>query len=455
MAQRGTWTPILEPGEAVRTLQVTREVAARLCDALEVERAAATAREQTGFPKSVRWQPHSLAQGNAGLAVLFGTVDRCLPGEGWDAIGHAHLQRAIRSAEQQAQLPSGMASGLAGLAFAAWSLSRDGARYTRLRRALDTTLIGRVMSDVTRLTPVNHGASVSTFDLITGLAGIGRFLLHGETRAHRAALEAVLRWLVALAGEQDGVPHWHTPVQHLADDATRNRHPYGQLNCGLAHGIPGPLAVLSLATSAGVCVEGQLPAMRRVADWLTDHCIRNPRGPCWPAAVPLGPQAVPARRPGNGPDHRPAGDARPSRTAWCYGNPGVARALWLCGHALDEAAYRDLAVAAMEAVYRTPLPERHIDAPTFCHGVAGLQQITLRFAHDSGLPVFIDAARALHRQLLDAYEPASAFGYRNTEPGGRQIDQPGLLDGAPGVAMALLAASTPVEPVWDRVFLLS
>jgi hypothetical protein len=29
------------------------------------------------------------------------------------------------------------------------------------------------------------------------------------------------------------------------------------------------------------------------------------------------------------------------------------------------------------------------------------------------------------------------------------------LDGAAGVALALLAASTPCEPVWDRLFLLS
>jgi hypothetical protein len=30
-----------------------------------------------------------------------------------------------------------------------------------------------------------------------------------------------------------------------------------------------------------------------------------------------------------------------------------------------------------------------------------------------------------------------------------------LLDGAPGVALVLLAAATPVEPTWDRLFLLS
>jgi hypothetical protein len=109
----------------------------------------------------------------------------------------------------------------------------------------------------------------------------------------------------------------------------------------------------------------------------------------------------------------------------------------------------------MEAVYRRPLNARQIDSPTFCHGVAGLQQITLRFANETGAPFFVDAARTLHRQIMDAYEPQSLLGFRNLEPGGRPIDQPGLLDGAAGVALVLLAAASPVEPAWDALFLLS
>jgi hypothetical protein len=109
----------------------------------------------------------------------------------------------------------------------------------------------------------------------------------------------------------------------------------------------------------------------------------------------------------------------------------------------------------MEAVYRRPLPARRIDSPTFCHGVAGLQQITLRFAHDCGSTLFVDAARALHQQIIDCYEPESLLGYRNVDPDGGRVDQVGLLDGAAAVPLVLLAASTPVEPRWDALFLLS
>jgi hypothetical protein len=109
----------------------------------------------------------------------------------------------------------------------------------------------------------------------------------------------------------------------------------------------------------------------------------------------------------------------------------------------------------MEAVYRRPLLARRIDSPTFCHGVAGLQQITLRFANECGSTLFIDAARALHQQIIDAYEPESLLGYRNVEPGGGRVDQAGFLDGAGAVPLVLLGASTPVEPRWDALFLLS
>ena len=443
------WRPALAEDEAAKARAVARDVADRLKDSGRLESAVTSAREQTGYPRSVHWRPYGVAQGYAGLALLWGCADACMPDEGWDRVGHEHLRRAVRAAEQQPRLPYGMYCGLGGLALTSWYLSRGHTRYERLRRTVETTLVDRVTSAATALVQASHhGIGVSAFDVISGLAGAGRFLLLRADEAgpgHRTSLEAVLRALISLTEEQNGVPHWHTPPRFLSDEASRQLYPHGNLNCGLAHGIPGPLALLSMATIAGVTVERQLEAIRRIAEWLERSQIHDEWGVSWPTAVPLAA------------DGTPDGTAtcRPSRTAWCYGSPGIARALWLAGDALGEASYQDLAVSAMEAVYRRPLSVRQIDSPTFCHGVAGLQQITLRFAHDSGLPAFAEAARSLHRQMIDAYEPESVLGYRNVEPGGRRVDQPGLLDGAAGVALVLLAASTPVEPVCDALFLLS
>jgi hypothetical protein len=57
--------------------------------------------------------------------------------------------------------------------------------------------------------------------------------------------------------------------------------------------------------------------------------------------------------------------------------------------------------------------------------------------------------------LLDAFRSDSLLGFRNIEFRNNQTDQPGLLDGAAGVAIVLLVASTGVEHTWDRVFLLA
>jgi hypothetical protein len=185
-----------------------------------------------------------------------------------------------------------------------------------------------------------------------------------------------------------------------------------------------------------------------MADWLVSHRLDDEWGVNWPTAAPL------VERDGRLLADAGAAEAA-SRCAWCYGSPGIARALWLAGEALDRDDFRELAVAALRAVFRRPLAARMIDSPTFCHGVAGLLQITLRFAHDTGLPELAEASRGLVRQILAAYRPESLLGFRNLETGDRETDQPGLLDGAPGVALALLAAARDVEPTWDRLFLLS
>ena len=229
----------------------------------------------------------------------------------------------------------------------------------------------------------------------------------------------------------------------MGDETMARLYPNGNLNCGLAHGIPGPLALMALALRCGIEVAGLKDAIEHVAAWLDHHRVDDAWGVNWPTAVPVAPEGT------------AAASEEPSRAAWCYGSPGVARALWLAGEALDHPRYRELAVEAMEAVYRRPIRERRIDSPTFCHGVAGLLQVTLRFACDTRLPLFAEAARTLSNQLLALYDPDSLLGYYSIEPGGQRVDQPGLLDGAPGVVLVLLAAAMDTEPTWDRLFLLA
>ena len=448
MMHQSSWTPVLPPELAARAMRVAAVVAEHLRDQHRVELAVATAPRQTSLPRAVHWQPPSLAQGDAGIALTCAYLDACLANEGWDRIGHGYLTAASDGAERLPPLSAGMFGGLAGFAFAGWSLSRGATRYRRLLATIDDTLLPQVTAQADGLAQLTMGGmSFSEFDVISGLAGIGGYLLgRCEDPGVAVALEAALRSLIALGRDTGSRPRWWTPAHLLGDEEMTALYPHGNLNCGLAHGIPGPLALMALAMSHGIAVPGIEEAVDRLVDWLVAHRADDGWGVNWPYAVPLTAEGLPdLSAPAYG----------PSRAAWCYGAPGVARALWLAGVSRNRPEWRNLAVEAMEAVYRRPIAVRCIDSPTFCHGVAGLLQVTLRFANDTKLPVFSEAAASLAEALLSAYEPDSLLGYRNWEPGGTRVDQPGLLDGAPGVLLALLAASTDVEPSWDRAFLLS
>ena len=431
-----------------RAKNVVRDLAERLRDQHRVALAVAAAPTQTAFPLAVRWLAPSLAQGDAGIALTCAYLDAWWPDEGWDQAGHSYLSTAAVAAENSPQLSPAMFGGLTGLALAAWSLSRGATRYRNLMATLENALLPNVTTQAEGWDPpIMDGMSFGQFDVISGLAGIGAYLLlRREQPGAGAALESVLRALVALASDSGSRPRWWTPAHLLGDEEMAALYPNGNLNCGLAHGIPGPLALMALALADGIGVPGIEEAVDRLAGWIVGHRADDGWGVNWPYAISLTQEGLPDRgAPTDG----------PSRAAWCYGAPGVARALWLAGVARNRPEWGNLAIEAMEAVYQRPIAARQIDSPTFCHGVAGLLQITLRFANNTGLPVFTNAACDLTEQLLSAYEPDSLLGYRNWEPGGTRVDQPGLLDGAPGVLLALLAAATDVEPSWDRAFLLS
>jgi hypothetical protein len=431
---------------------MVRRLASRLSSKEILAQAIDATRVQTAFPRSVQWIPYSVAQGYAGLALFWAQMDACFPGEGWDLRGRDHLALAARDLERSEQPPLGIFAGVAGVAFAAWGLSRGGTRYQRLLTVLDNSIIQRTVHLANRLKDAD-GCSVSDFDVISGLAGIGAYLLcRSDDRACVDCLYVVLQTLVGLLNGREDLPKWHTPGRLIGDEQTRDLYPGGWLNCGLAHGGPGPLALLSLAHSKGITVAELPEAIVRTADWLCDYRIDDRFGINWPTAVPLVYAEGEARQ---AIDHARAATAGPSRCAWCYGSPGVGRALWLAGEAIDCQRYRDLGISALEAVFRRPVADRSIDSPTFCHGVAGLLQVTLRFANDLQNDNFRSAADALVGQLLASYSSDFLLGWRNLEIDSHATDQPGFLDGAPGVAAVLLAAATNSTPTWDRIFLLS
>ena len=316
------------------------------------------------------------------------------------------------------------------------------------------------------------GCRVSDFDLISGLTGTGVYLLTkhqvhacgpdgtagdvegGSPRGSDAASagEAMLRRLLSGLVRLMADPAIHgdgTRPPRSPSGPLRGAYPHGLHNCGLAHGVPGPLALLSLAMLAGVRIPGASDAV----------CAR-------PAGWPSTRQGPPRNRTGRtayrstAPRRASPGQGYvPGRAAWCYGAPGVARSLWLAGAAAGEPWWQDLAARTIRAVAARPARRGASPPQAFCHGEAGLLQVLRGSPLDLGDPAVASAARSLAAELAAEFDPGPLLGVRGADPDGVPVDQPGLLDGAAGVALALLGlpdrARLSPGPAWDRMFLLA
>ena len=139
--RQSSWAPVLPPAFATQAMQVARDIAERLRDQHRVGLAVAAAPGQTAFPLAVRWLAPTLGQGDAGLALICAYLDACFSDEEWDRVGHNYLTIAAEGAERLPHLSAGMFGGLAGLAFAGWSLSRGATRYRRLLSTIDSNLL--------------------------------------------------------------------------------------------------------------------------------------------------------------------------------------------------------------------------------------------------------------------------------------------------------------------------
>ncbi|MFZ5818124.1 MAG: lanthionine synthetase C family protein [Bacillota bacterium] len=405
----------------------------------------------------VPWNDLSLSHGYPGIALMFSELDRQFPDEGWDIHAFNYFQAMQEPLEGMGVHNLSLFSGVTGVALAVLTASRGGLRYKTLLQRLEEFLVAMWPAYFARLlaqTQENVGATMQAYDVIEGLSGIGRYLLfRSDIPAMRAMLLDTLNYLVALTQpvtiNGHSVPGWYVPVERQYLESDRLQYPQGNFNVGMSHGIAGPLALLSLAALHGVAVDGQREAMERVASWLLQVQLRDSMGGYWPGRVSWAEQINPDRQTSTAEEHH--------RAAWCYGTPGAARSLWLGGKALGEERLCGAAVDSLVDCLHRPVETWNIDSPTFCHGKAGLLQITRRMFQDSGDPRLTVHVDRLTQMLLQGHAPTARFGFPDLEPANgqmRAVDKPGLLDGAAGVALVLLSTGA-TGPLWDSAFLLS
>jgi hypothetical protein len=345
----------------------------------------------------------SLSGGRAGHAYLYTELGRLGAGDAWFDRAESALADAV------AALPTVEGSLYPGLAGFALSAARFHAVTGRGANLHDALLRG-VLEFADRIFAERSFSVVSYFakyELISGVSGIHLAAARLELRDLAELTRRYLRWYAAY------------PALHalgVADDTT------GAVNISMSHGLAGMLAALAITDEAAVCAAEVLPLARALA-----ATARRPDGlPRW--------------------DYYHRGAAfRPARSAWCYGNPGIASALALVGERYAAPDLVALACEALDAVVALDRPAWAIADDAICHGTTGVALCFETVGRVACEERFVRFARDLLDEAAARYDATLPFGYR-ADVRGVQHDDVSLLTGSCGIALAQLSA----EPAFDR-----
>ncbi|GHE73892.1 lanthionine synthetase C family protein [Streptomyces cellulosae] len=394
----------------------------------------------------LHWQ--SLAYGAPGIALLH--IERAAVGRGpWER-AHAWLaaaaQQPFTSGPDSHPFHGAPAFGHA-LACATRHLPGS---YRRALKVLDE----QIDADVTRRLGAAHHRidagqlpQLREFDTLRGLTGYGAYILHRDPASPtlRAVLEYLVRLVQPIVQDEQELPGWWTPTG--PSGRLDNRFPGGHANHGVAHGIGGVLALLALAAHEGTTVPGQYEALRAILSWLDSwrHDSGTSASPVWPYWVTLS-------------DVREPGALRvgPQRPSWCYGTAGLARAQQLAALVLQDVERQIAVEEALIGSLTDPSQLAATRDPALCHGFAGLAHVAARVAEDAH-PSTVGRLRAVIPALLAAVHPPDADPVMAVDHLLADPDcGPGLLEGAAGIALALLAPVTGAPPAthWDSCLLL-
>ncbi|HSS75407.1 MAG TPA: lanthionine synthetase C family protein [Thermoanaerobaculia bacterium] len=420
------WSPILEGEEAAQAGAAI---------------AAIVAMTGLDAPLPARNRGPGLASGAAGIALFFEYLDRTRPGAGYGEIAQQRLERAIDALP--ARNPS-LYGGFTGVSWAVEHLQGGFAAADGAGDAEDED--PNVDIDTALLALLSQSPWASEYDLVSGLVGYGVYALERLPRPSAAdCLELLVERLAEIAQPRPGGIAWHTPL-HLMPEPNRPTFPKGADNLGLAHGTPGVIALLARILSAGVATERAGALLEEAVSWLLTQKLP-------PGEVSVFPYCA-------GPDVR----IRPARTAWCYGDPGIAMALLLAARAAGKPAWEREALDLARATAKRPPESCRVEDAGLCHGAAGLAHLLNRLYQATGDPELLPAARAWFGRALDFREPGRGVGgFLSFSPPDDDTtfdrlewnEDAAFLTGSTGVALALLAATSGVEPAWDRMLLIS
>lgn len=281
---------------------------------------------------------------------------------------------------------------------------------------LDEAILGFLARDAPGMGP----------ELKDGLVGVG---VYGLSRLTTPSGRTIVEQVVAQLGRRVEPQALGLRWSYDPPDAPPGHDGRASIwATGMTGGAAGHIGLLSRVCAAGVAVEQARPLLEEAVRYLLAQ-RRDGHAVCgYPTFT------------------RPSGVlSAEGRLSWCNGDLAIALSLLHAARTLGVPAWEDEALRVARRSAARAAAETEVTTSGICHGAAGVGHCFHRLYRATSDPALGDAARSWLARVLDEQRP-------DQPP--RGAPDPGILDGAAGVGLALTASLLDEEPTWDRLFLM-
>jgi hypothetical protein len=136
--------------------------------------------------------------------------------------------------------------------------------------------------------------------------------------------------------------------------------------------------------------------------------------------------------------------------SWGFGTPGICLALSQAAVVLGDGELARHVRVALDALAMRARATSSSERYGIARGLAGSALAVAACGLTLGDASVLDVARHFAERLMDAYDDALPLGYPEHAGTAAPLDDPGLLDGAAGIALVLLTLAGAADPSWTR-----
>lgn len=254
-------------------------------------------------------------------------------------------------------------------------------------------------------------------EFIYGLAGVGCYAAR-RGRQHQGIelYQRIVSFYEQQAIACDVGISWTQPQHSIF---RYDKEAEREFNLGLAHGVPGIIAILLPAIELPILSERATALVTKSCDWLMAQSDKTVRNISFYGSF--------------------SGDKRNSRLGWCYGDLTIALTIARVGKVLGRQDYIEFATLVALDCAKRDSKQAMINDAGLCHGSAGLALIFKLIYQHIELPELLSACEFWVEHCLNLYRKDGLHGlYMFDGHSQSYAKSSGLLMGDAGVALCLL-----------------